>query len=225
MKLLLLRLEGVMQSWGEDAKWDNRPTASFPTKSGIVGLIACCMGLERGDERIERIARSISVSSRADRGGKLMTDFHTVTSDEMPNAEGKASSRTIISPRQYLQDASFLCAVSSEDETLLDEVAAALATPVWTPYLGRKSCVPSAPVLIGLTEEYEDAEAALRSIPFDDGDERIDAVVRMEIECSDGYISRKDSLADASLRTFSARQVRYSKTDRGEQDVSVTDNA
>ena len=39
-KLLVLCLEGVLQSWGEDAKWDIRDSSDMPTKSGIVGLIA-----------------------------------------------------------------------------------------------------------------------------------------------------------------------------------------
>ena len=37
MKLLILRLEGALQSWGERSHWDHRDTANFPTKSGVVG--------------------------------------------------------------------------------------------------------------------------------------------------------------------------------------------
>ena len=33
--LLVLRLEGVLQSWGEDAKWDTRGSASFPQNPGL----------------------------------------------------------------------------------------------------------------------------------------------------------------------------------------------
>ena len=48
-ELMMLRLEGLLQSWGESSAWDNRGTASIPTKSGIVGLLACAMGLHRTD--------------------------------------------------------------------------------------------------------------------------------------------------------------------------------
>ena len=39
-QLLVLRLDGPLQSWGENAKWDFRDSSTMPTKSGIVGLLA-----------------------------------------------------------------------------------------------------------------------------------------------------------------------------------------
>ena len=42
--ILVLRLEGPLQSWGENAKWDFRDSSTMPTKSGIVGLLGCAMG-------------------------------------------------------------------------------------------------------------------------------------------------------------------------------------
>lgn len=36
-KMLMLRLEGVLQSWGEHSRFDSRDSASMPTKSGVVG--------------------------------------------------------------------------------------------------------------------------------------------------------------------------------------------
>ena len=33
-KFIMLRLEGLLQAWGESAVWDNRSTAVMPTKSG-----------------------------------------------------------------------------------------------------------------------------------------------------------------------------------------------
>jgi|SRR6056297_718595 len=43
-KYLLLWLEGPLQSWGADSKFDRRDTLPFPTKSGVLGLILCAMG-------------------------------------------------------------------------------------------------------------------------------------------------------------------------------------
>ena len=54
--LIALRLEGALQSWGDHSKWDERDSGSFPSKSGVVGLIACAMGLERGSEELLALA-------------------------------------------------------------------------------------------------------------------------------------------------------------------------
>ena len=44
MKIMLLRLEGVLQSWGERSRWDHRDTSDMPTKSALIGLLGCAMG-------------------------------------------------------------------------------------------------------------------------------------------------------------------------------------
>lgn len=145
--LLVLRLEGALQSWGENAKWDIRDSASMPTKSGIVGLIACAMGLERDDSAIAELSSAITVAIRADRPGTKTEDFQTITGAPLRNAEGKPrGSNTIISKRTYLQDASFLVVISS-DAAWQDRIVSALKNPKWCIYLGRKNCVPSRPVL------------------------------------------------------------------------------
>ena len=86
--LLILRLEGALQSWGENSKWDARDTAALPTKSGIVGLLACALGWARGDARIAALFDQIQVAVRADRPGVRMTDYQTVTGHPLRNAEG-----------------------------------------------------------------------------------------------------------------------------------------
>jgi CRISPR system Cascade subunit CasD len=43
---LFLRLEGPLQSWGERARWSVRDTAPEPTKSGVVGLLGCALGIK-----------------------------------------------------------------------------------------------------------------------------------------------------------------------------------
>lgn len=145
---LVLRLEGALQSWGEDAKWDYRDTASMPSKSGIVGLLACAMGLERNSPEIARLSAALTVAVRADRPGERVVDFHTVTGDPLMNAEGKRRSLgdTIITRHVYLQDASFLVALET-DEAWYQRILAGLNAPKWCIYLGRKNCIPSRPVL------------------------------------------------------------------------------
>lgn len=145
--LLVLRLEGAMQSWGDGSKWDDRDSASMPGKSAIVGLLACAMGIGREDPEMIALSEAVSVTVRADRPGTKIVDFQTVTGDPLRTADGgKRSSGTIISKRTYLQDASFLVVIAA-DPNWHDRITAALKAPKWCMYLGRKNCVPSRPVL------------------------------------------------------------------------------
>lgn len=73
--LLALRLEGVLQSWGDHAKWETRDSADFPSKSGVVGLLACAMGLERDNPQITALSDSVQIAVRADRPGTRMLIF------------------------------------------------------------------------------------------------------------------------------------------------------
>ena len=205
-ELMMLRLEGVLQSWGESSAWDNRGTASFPTKSGIVGLLACAMGLERGDPEIARLSQVLCVGIRADRSGNMTSDFHTVQG--MPriiNAAGKPRpGNTIVSTRWYLQDASFLI-VLDLPAVWQRRIEDALADPVWSLYLGRKSCVPTRPVFDGIHREYQDISDAIFHYPPAD---RADAVMAFEVEVPCEFaasFSRADVTVGA--REFEKRRV------------------
>lgn len=142
--VITFRLEGPLQSWGDHSKLNYRDTASFPTKSGVVGLIAGAMGLKRYDPRIPQMCDSLKMVVRADRKGSLMVDYQNV--GVTIQGDGKVTDRTLQTWRNYLQDASFFVVLEG-DEKLLDEIIEALNHPVWVPYLGRKSCAVSVPVI------------------------------------------------------------------------------
>ena len=40
MSVLLIRLKGPMQSWGSRSRFSLRSTEPYPTKSGVIGMIA-----------------------------------------------------------------------------------------------------------------------------------------------------------------------------------------
>ncbi len=167
--LLVLRLEGALQSWGDGSKWDDRDSASMPGKSGVVGLLACAMGLAREDPEITALSEAISVTVRADRPGTKAVDFQTVTTLpgyhlQTANGSRRSSGDTIISKRTYLQDASFLVIVAT-DPLWHDRIIAALKAPKWCIYLGRKSCVPSRPVLECEAPEEQDPRKLLKTYP------------------------------------------------------------
>ncbi len=71
---------------------------------------------------------------------------------------------TVVSRRAYLSDASFLAVIGGPAD-LLDRLAGALDDPVWTPFLGRKSCPPSVP-LRPVRLEAGDLDEALSRVPL-----------------------------------------------------------
>ncbi|MFG2895080.1 type I-E CRISPR-associated protein Cas5/CasD [Streptomyces sp. NPDC048248] len=152
---LLLHLAGPLQSWGTRSHYNERDTATHPTRSGIIGLLAACLGRRRGDST-EDLAR-LSLTTRTDRPGVLLRDLHTVggglpAKGTVTTAEGKKrppEKGTLLSHRSYLADAAFTACLTGDNDTLRT-CEQALSAPHWPPYLGRRSCPPEGPLLIGL---------------------------------------------------------------------------
>ena len=146
MSTLLLRFAAPMQAWGADSRFDIRKTNREPTKSGVVGLLAAALGLQRDAPLNELTALRMGV--RVDREGVLLRDFHMV--------HGKKSS--YVTTRYYLCDAVFLVGVFSEDEVLMRRLEEAVRNPAFPLFLGRRSCPPEGRVCLGLREmTLEDA--------------------------------------------------------------------
>lgn len=184
--VLLLRLEGPLQSWGSRSRWDVRDTAPEPTKSGVIGLLGCALGLERGNPRLEELDRSLRFGVRVEHAGRRMVDYQTIT-DFLPMAAGGFKGRgtsarslsdlqsqadavpaTILSPRAYLEDAAFLAGLEAWDGSseLLSECASALRHPRWPLFLGRKACAPTRPIFDFCGDSYDDLEDALSRRPW-----------------------------------------------------------
>ncbi|WP_084962969.1 type I-E CRISPR-associated protein Cas5/CasD [Thermoactinospora rubra] len=149
MSGLVLRLAGPLQSWGEHSAFTNRDTLRYPTRSGLIGLLASAQGVRRG--RPLTPYDDLRFTVRIDRPGVPMVDFHTIGGGlerGVPTAEGGQRSRetaTMVTRRQYLSDAVFTVAVEGPHT---DELADALRNPRWHPYLGRRSCPPDQPLLL-----------------------------------------------------------------------------
>ena len=50
MAVLLLRLAAPLQAWGSNSKFIIRNTEREPTKSGVVGMLAAALGIQRNDD-------------------------------------------------------------------------------------------------------------------------------------------------------------------------------
>ncbi len=155
MAVLLLRLAAPLQAWGSSSKFIVRSTEREPTKSGVIGMIAAAMGIQRNDDakKLAPLAQ-LRFGVRADKEGILLKDFHMVHGYKIAD----------VTERYYLSDAVFLAVLECDDKKLLEEIAAALQKPVYPLYLGRKSCPPTLPVVLGVKDE--DMLTALKNEPF-----------------------------------------------------------
>jgi len=221
---LFLRLESPLQSWGERAQWgEPRDTAPEPTKSGVVGLLACALGW-KDDAAIAALTDRIRIGVRCDQPGAPtpLVDYHTIgggySKPQLLTAEGKekrssGKPHTEITKRHYLCDASFLVAVQSDEKTILT-LADAIQSPVWPIFLGRKSCVPSRPPFDGV-KAYNDLETALQKHPaklYPRHYQRpLTIKVRLVLECESHEINsvrRRDVLVSRSLHLYKPRYSR-----------------
>lgn len=215
--LLLLRLEGPLQSWGARARWDVRDSAPEPTKSGIIGLLGCALGYGMYDSRLEsELDESLEMGVRIEHPGEPLLDYQTITG-VLPRADGgwkgsPGDPATIESPRTYLQDAAFLVALAGDPE-LLKRCRDALVEPRWPVFLGRKSCPPVRPVLEGLTNQYSSIDDALHRHPWscqsmERREERPATRLACTVEDARGPARRQDATRINPARMFGFRAVR-----------------
>lgn len=148
MSTLLLRLAAPLQAWGTDSKFEVRRTNREPSKSGVIGLLAAALGLRRDADLTELSALRFGV--RVDRNGEVIKDFHMA----------KADKTSYLTYRYYLSDAIFLVGLESEDRSFLEQIERALRNPCFPLFLGRRSCPPTLPLVLGIREDA--LETALR---------------------------------------------------------------
>jgi CRISPR system Cascade subunit CasD len=217
MACLALRLEGPLQSWGFEDRFNRRKTGSLPTKSALLGLCCAALGAGRGSEQekawlprlIQLECLIIDTRKRDDRPMRRMEDFHTVQNTR--TADGK-NKETHITRRTYLNDASF-AAILSGDSATLNELKDALADPVWGVWLGRKACIPSAPVLAGI---FETEDAALTHVL--NGQPLTAFTHQREVQAfADGNDTFMDTpITFADPREFTPRRVKLVRAGRAE---------
>lgn len=156
---LLFRLYGPLASWGEIAVGEVRPTAAWPGRSAVIGLVAAALGIRRDEEKRQRdLADGLGVAVCVERSGELLRDYHTI---QVPPERKGATHRTrgdelcadaintLLSQRDYRADALYTIALWSKDDgsaPSLTALAEALRLPKFALYLGRKACPPALPL-------------------------------------------------------------------------------
>ncbi len=183
MRHLILNLESPLMAFGGETIDNYGVIRPFPAVSMLTGLFANALGWRRVErERHQGLQDRMVFAARIDRepaGGVRMTDFQTAqlaandrgwTTRGAP--EGRAGgANTYLAPhlryRDYYADMRVTVALRLEPveaAPTLDDLADALQEPMRPLFIGRKPCLPSAPLFAGFAEG-ETALAALLTTP------------------------------------------------------------
>jgi CRISPR system Cascade subunit CasD len=158
---LTFALVAPLASFGAIAVGERRTGWDRPARSAVLGLVGACLGLLREDEDSQAaLTDGYGLALFCHAPGRLLADYHTT---QVPSAQrgrrfatraqelAAPELNTILSRRDYRSGAWHLGALWLRQESptwSLEALAAAMTQPVFTPYLGRKSCplgLPLAP--------------------------------------------------------------------------------
>lgn len=210
---LVLYLDAPLQSWGYQSRFDRRTSLSFPTRSGVFGLLCAAAGLDRNDDGGLKRLESLDMAVFCFGEVSSLHDYHTVgggydkkthSQNISRNAEGDTGN-TVITRREYLQDARFGVLLYGEHHLLVD-MAHFLQNPRWGVWLGRKSCIPASPIFQGIFEHEKEAILRLEEL----AKSKPSRIIREVVDFDDG----NDTLMDRPLhffhRSFSPRRISVS---------------
>jgi len=179
MKYLLLWLEGPLQAWGADSRFDYRRTNGFPTISGLFGMLLASSGDSGSQEELlKRLADApvyvVCFQKNGNSCKPVLKDFQMVGNGydakdlwETLNIPKKSDGGRAVGGgakltyREYLADSCF-AAVCGLPDDLAEKFSKSLQHPVFDLYLGRKCCVPSTFIYQGLFESLDNAADTLR---------------------------------------------------------------
>jgi CRISPR system Cascade subunit CasD len=201
-----------MQSWGTTSRFDQRDTGKEPSKSGVIGLLAAALGIDREawNTDLQALA-ALKMGVRHDRPGLLKRDYQTA--QHIISADRSKVHETAVTTRDYLADAVFLVGLEGSDRTLLERAHAALQDPVWPLALGRKSYVPTESVWLEGGVVDAPLMSALADRPWLATPRRGEAaperfLVSLESTDGSGALRMDQILSSFADRRFGARHVR-----------------
>lgn len=177
--ILVLRLDAPMVSFGGPVVDAIGAVDAFPGLSLIAGLIANALGWDhRNDDRLQRLQGRLRIAVRCDRPGEPLVDYQTVDLGQgfmevgwttWGRAEsrrgGDAREATHIRSRHYRADSVHTVALTlspAGEDPDVGRLAQALDTPARPLFIGRKCCLPAAPLLAGRVRAASPLEALQR---------------------------------------------------------------
>lgn len=156
---LVFRLYGPMASWGQPAVGGDRATATAPTRSALLGLLGAALGMTREEHtKLAELQQSVCFGIKQTTAGSVLRDYHTaqvppekkgVTHRTRKSELSAEKLNTVLSSRDYRCDCLWVVAVwlTPNSTITLEQLQAALLQPVFSLYLGRKSCPPALPLM------------------------------------------------------------------------------
>lgn len=212
---LVFTLAATLASFGDVAGHERRGSWGWPGRSAILGLLAAAQGIQRGGDF--RALDALHVSVAVFDAGQPLRDYHTVQTvptalarrpQSRPEAlrQGGKETNTTITLRDYRTGVLFGVAVTGAG---LPELAAALEHPVFTLYLGRKSCPLSSPVAPRIIQAL-DVEAALAEVrlpPWYPLASRVARMLYADNGPAERIEPRHDTPIDRTRWHFAARAV------------------
>ena len=197
MRHLILNLESPLMAFGGETIDNYGIIRRFPAASMLTGLFANALGWRRVEpECYQRLQERLVFAARIDRephGDVRLTDFQTAQLNKDDKGwttrgqpEGRAGGpNTYDAPhlryRDYFADMRVTVALRLEPEgesPTLDQLAHALQEPARPLFIGRKPCLPSAPLFADFIEA-KNTLGALLKLPLKREDRERDDRVRL----------------------------------------------
>ncbi len=213
---LALYIDAPLQSWGYMSKFNYRTTLSFPTRSGILGLLCAASGIDRSDKQGLEKFSNMNMSIFTLKIGHRLVDYHTVGGgwskknnrrNIVPTSTG--TFRTAVTRREYLTDSKFGIICTDQAEVIYD-CAKTLQNPIWGVWFGRKSCIPASPIYQGIYKNRQDALQRLLDITNQSTYSRCVLEAKLFKEGTDVLM---DNPADFMERKFLPRRITVCDTD------------
>lgn len=184
MRVLCLHLDGPLMSFG-GVQIDNKgPSEAWPGRSMLTGLLGNALGWTHGQvDRLQSLQGRIDHAVREDQAGRRLRDFQTVDlgqphlvdagwtrSGHMERRGGASGTTTHIRERHYWANRvmTVVLTLLGDESPTLEDLAGALRRPARPLFLGRKSCLPARPLLVGIFDA-ESLETAAILAPWPTG--------------------------------------------------------
>ena len=154
MMYLALNLKGFMQHYSAKNYLVTAPSSVYyktekvPTKSAVIGMIGAAFGIARESETLDKFYNNLDIKYKILNKGSVTVDFQTVRplhkGERFINVKGekRPDKDAIIKRIEYLQDYEFIVYIGGE-RTILNQILVAFDHPIYPPYLGKRSCIPS----------------------------------------------------------------------------------
>lgn len=184
MDVLMLRFDAPLMSFGAVVVDQNNPTWRFPGRCMLAGLLGNALGWDHRDTiRLQALQNQLRFAARWDAEPEPLTDYQTVDLGQdflvdtgwttrgrrEDRKGGSAATGTHIRFRDHWANGvvTVAFALTGDGEPTIDSLQQALRTPARPLFIGRKPCLPAAPILMG-RRQAAGVKAALAAEPLAD---------------------------------------------------------